>query len=862
MSAFIRPLKGLIAAKDRGGAHFKKAEFDTALDLYLGVAADAQPDIAWPQVEEVVMACLANAALCCLKLQRPADTIIQCDKALALPSAGLDESMLAKVLLRKLQATIDTRQPGAALKVFDEVMARGLLDTAVGGKFLEEVARLSPQALRLSITPCTGQELRLTLSRPAEDAHRRAFDVVCAHWLATRRVTQVEVDAKTADVANGAESACLALCSLSTHLEEHVPIDEAITLLFDSAFPPVEVLKYDDSHLSAVVQLQYTFAAFLWGVPKDGTQRPLMRPSSVHAVDRDGGGHLVWALGNAYEMHYTKDVQRCTEAFIGLLEVLVRAGANVNHRQKGFGRTALMYVVRTGNVTAVTALLEAGASLHLRDTEGWTPLMCCCQNDVVPEEEGGPTADARAACCTALINAGARLDDQNAMGSTALIVACSNPPQLALVQRLVDAGARTDLSAGNGLSALQMLSRKCGDKDRELAHQCTKVIVGANPDTMTQYELQAIELLNFLNDELRPTFNKFAPSKEDQQLGRLMQDGIPYLMWRSGGPMSAEMRHFMKIRCRQEHAVCQQVMGLAGVAPEALLRPLERADGNWYEQVHSYVMARIPPPFRKVFFDQPPTEREMQLFAATAYASDRQKSRMENADGVRHYDEDIMRQVCLIPACGEHRGQIASLHRSLDQMIINPFTHTVCFAVPNEAALDCIARYAPIVEVGAGSGYWAALLRQRGVDVVAYDAEPPTEEHNNRFCDFTFGPVIKGVGEEIFVQDRALCSKALLLMWPTSPELPSTWDVDCLERYCEGGGQIVIYVGERSSNVRVVQGAPSDPGLTATRPFQQFLHMHFYLLEQVAIPNWGCLVDDLTVWKKKAPFSGQAAATA
>ena len=271
--------------------------------------------------------------------------------------------------------------------------------------------------------------------------------------------------------------------------------------------------------------------------------------------------------------------------------------------------------------------------------------------------------------------------------------------------------------------------------------------------------------------------------------------------------------------------------------------------------------ARIPPPFRKVFFEQPPTEREMQLFAATAYASDRGRARTEDADGVRHYDEELMRRSCLV-SCGEHRGKMASLYHSIDKMIVNPFTHTVCFAVPNDAALNCIARHAPIVEVGAGSGYWATLLNQRGVDVVAYDAEPPTKEHNNRFCDFTFGRVMKGVGEEIFVQDRALCSKALMLVWPTSPEIPSTWDVECLERYCEGGGKTVIYVGERSSNVRVTQGSPSNPGVTATRQFQSFLHMYYYLAEQVTIPTWGNLVDDLTVWKKKAPFAGQAAGTA
>src|SRR5579883_3024053 len=46
------------------------------------------------------------------------------------------------------------------------------------------------------------------------------------------------------------------------------------------------------------------------------------------------------------------------------------------------------------------------------------------------------------------------------------------------------------------------------------------------------------------------------------------------------------------------------------------------------------------------------------------------------------------------------------------------------WAVPTEEALKTIAKCAPIVEIGAGSGYWASLLRARGVAVTAYDANP------------------------------------------------------------------------------------------------------------------------------------------
>src|SRR3979411_2575044 len=47
------------------------------------------------------------------------------------------------------------------------------------------------------------------------------------------------------------------------------------------------------------------------------------------------------------------------------------------------------------------------------------------------------------------------------------------------------------------------------------------------------------------------------------------------------------------------------------------------------------------------------------------------------------------------------------------------------FAVPTDAALATLGRYAPIVELGAGTGYWAFLLRGRGVDCPPWCLVPP-----------------------------------------------------------------------------------------------------------------------------------------
>ena len=49
----------------------------------------------------------------------------------------------------------------------------------------------------------------------------------------------------------------------------------------------------------------------------------------------------------------------------------------------------------------------------------------------------------------------------------------------------------------------------------------------------------------------------------------------------------------------------------------------------------------------------------------------------------------------------------------------------VCVCDPKRIALRTILAYSPLVEIGAGTGYWARLLRQLGADIVCYDAVPP-----------------------------------------------------------------------------------------------------------------------------------------
>lgn len=114
------------------------------------------------------------------------------------------------------------------------------------------------------------------------------------------------------------------------------------------------------------------------------------------------------------------------------------------------------------------------------------------------------------------------------------------------------------------------------------------------------------------------------------------------------------------------------------------------------------------------------------------------------------------------------------------------------FGVPSMAAMLAIASEAPrgVVEIGAGLGLWAALLRSIDVDTVAYDLHPPPSDTNRWFGGIEpWTPVAQGdhrrAGEH---PDRTL-----LLVWPTKDE---DWPADALEAFGEAGGERVAFVGE------------------------------------------------------------------
>lgn len=120
------------------------------------------------------------------------------------------------------------------------------------------------------------------------------------------------------------------------------------------------------------------------------------------------------------------------------------------------------------------------------------------------------------------------------------------------------------------------------------------------------------------------------------------------------------------------------------------------------------------------------------------------------------------------------------------------------YAIPSPETLDWAADFTErrtVLELGAGRGYWARQLADRGVTVRAFDSEPPGEAVNASF------PAVDGQRDVWFPVEgvdefrAALDPDAVLfLCWP--PGWGDPMSSTALEMFEAAGGRRLIYIGE------------------------------------------------------------------
>ena len=209
-------------------------------------------------------------------------------------------------------------------------------------------------------------------------------------------------------------------------------------------------------------------------------------------------------------------------------------------------------------------------------------------------------------------------------------------------------------------------------------------------------------------------------------------------------------------------------------------------------------------------------------------------------------------------------------HKPFFDAVVLPLRRAYAWGVPNEAALQAIVDVSPrgVVEIGAGTGYWAHLLMKRGCSVRAFDAAPMQESDLNGFHALAhsgnalpFTRVHRGGAEAAALHPE----RTLLLCWPpresdgsgTGERDVAMMAQDALAHY---SGGMVAYVGVCRAAAAVRDGGAAEGGPaaaeeerydTAGAAFETALCDEFEMTRQIALPNWPPLHDSLTLWRRK-----------
>lgn len=135
----------------------------------------------------------------------------------------------------------------------------------------------------------------------------------------------------------------------------------------------------------------------------------------------------------------------------------------------------------------------------------------------------------------------------------------------------------------------------------------------------------------------------------------------------------------------------------------------------------------------------------------------------------------------------------------------------------------------PVVEIGAGSGYWAWMLTQHGVDIAAYDKRRSGVD--NGYCLVEpYAPVLPG-DPTILLNTHP--DRALLLCWPP---YNNPMAAEALRLYT---GDLLIYCGEE------------DGGCCADDDFFKQLAAEWVAIDHSAwhVP-WYCIHDQLIAYRR------------
>ena len=155
------------------------------------------------------------------------------------------------------------------------------------------------------------------------------------------------------------------------------------------------------------------------------------------------------------------------------------------------------------------------------------------------------------------------------------------------------------------------------------------------------------------------------------------------------------------------------------------------------------------------------------------------------------------------------------------------------WAVPDESAIAQLVELSPLIEIGAGTGYWAQLASASGADILAFDLEPPVAGKLGSVKwtqdTGTFFPVERGDSSAAGSHP----DRTLFLCWPHQDDSLASRTLNTYR------GNKVIYIGEMN-------------GHTGDSAFFETLDRDWENILRLEIPRWYGLQDRLYVFQRRA----------
>ena len=541
----------------------------------------------------------------------------------------------------------------------------------------------------------------------------------------------------------------------------------------------------------------------------------LSRGVPAEAYDDEGG----CAVTLATEIASKSEGRGPDSMGVRLLKLVLEGGPPADVRKRD-GCTALMTAANGGRADLCALLLGAGASVRATDARGFTALHTALVNLY------SKWAEEREDVIILLLEHGAAVNAANHVGMTPLMY-CSQQlrkercNELRVPERLIAAGASTTPcilpehdSGCQGFQAIDFVTDGADAPMRALLRQAAKA-EGADADACLGEHEKIKAYLDFYDDDVIPGSKIGADARKAADMP---ERGTLDMPWDEITP-AMHAATILSETLRAELLVGR----FAGLSKAAMYDVV----GNPLLKTYYALLPFVPGIILK-------------SWPSMAELTETDRGQICRAWGAKQH------AVYLSGNLSNEYAPLLVPEMLHGEFVMNyqaPLQHTYACAIPNEQAIDALAHLRlPIVEIGAGAGYWGALLRLRGVDCILYDRAPPTSKGNNPYFNRQFTDVLPGDHGKAALHP----GHALLLVWPYSDYEADTpwardqdpWDVQALRSF---QGSTVVHVGDMNQHAHTV---------TTSKAFKQLLTASFLEVARVELPSWPHSHDALTIWKR------------